>query len=165
MTQVTFKGNPIKINGSMPKKGELSPDFHLAMQDLKRVSLQDFAGKKKVLNIFISVDTPVCSKSMHEFTKALKDKSDVVLLNISMDLPFAAARCCKTEGLHNVITLSGFNTSFPEDFGVKIAEGPLEGLCSRAVIVLGKDNKVLYCDLVSEITQEPNYKAVLESIE
>lgn len=165
MGHVTFKGNPVKITGSFPKTGGAAPDFHLTMQNLKRVSLKDFPGKKKVLNIFISLDTPVCSKSMHEFSKTLENKSDVVLLNISMDLPFAASRFCKAEGLNNVVTLSAFNTSFAEEFGVKIAEGPLEGLCARAVIVLGDDNKVLYSDLISEITQEPNYATVLESIE
>jgi thiol peroxidase len=165
MAQVTFKGNPIQIKGSLPSVGSKAPDFRLTMQDLKKVGLNDFSGKKKILNIFISLDTPVCSKSMHEFSAKIEGKSNAIVLNISEDLPFAASRFCNTEGLKNTITLSAFHSSFTKDYGVEIGEGALEGLSARAVLVLDTDNKVLYSELVSEITQEPKYEEALKYIE
>lgn len=136
----------------------------LVNQDLSVTKLDFFKNKFKILNIFISLDTPVCSKSMHAFSSEVNALTDCVLMNISMDLPFATSRFCKAEHLENVITLSAFRSDFPEKYGVKITDGPLEGLLARAVLVLGKDNTVLYSELVSEITQEPDYKTALNSI-
>ncbi len=164
MNEIKFKGQPVSISGTFPKKGSQAPSFTLVAQDLRACDLSSFEGKNKILNIFISLDTPVCSKSMHAFNSKASALSDVVILNISMDLPFAASRFCKAEHLENVITLSAFRSSFPEDYGVKIAKGPLEGLCARAVLVLGKDNKILHSQLVSEITEEPDYESALTSL-
>ena len=159
-----FKGQPIHVKNSLPKTGSKAPSFELVGQDLKVVNLSSFKEKIKILNVFISLDTPVCSKSMHTFNKEANSLSNVVVINISMDLPFAASRFCKAENMENVVTLSAFRSSFANDYGVKIVDGPLEGLCARAVFVLGEDDNILYSELVSEITQEPNYEAALNSI-
>ncbi|MES2199342.1 MAG: thiol peroxidase [Chlamydiota bacterium] len=164
MNEIKFKGKPIHVTGSFPKMGSIAPSFELVSQDLSTKSLSSFEDKNKILNIFISLDTPVCSKSMHAFNAKASAITDVVIINISMDLPFAASRFCKAENLENVITLSAFRSSFPEDYGVNITDGALKGLTARAVLVLGKDNKVLHSELVSEITQEPDYEAAISSL-
>lgn len=164
MNEVKFKGQPVHITGTLPKVGSQAPSFELVNQDLSVINLDSFKNKIKILNIFISLDTPVCSKSMHAFSAEVHSLTDCVLINISMDLPFAASRFCKAEHLENVITLSAFRSDFPENYGVKIVDGPLQGLLARAVLVLGKDNKVLHSQLVPEITQEPDYKAAISSI-
>lgn len=162
MTSVKLKGNEIKINGSLPAKGTAAPSFNLVGQDLSEVGPEAFDKKKKLLNIFPSMDTSVCSKSMHTFYERCKSIPDLAVLNISMDLPFAASRFCKNEGMENATTLSAFRSTFPDDYGVRILDGPLKGLCARAVILLSADNKVEYIELVPEITQEPNYDQVLK---
>ena len=136
MTQVTFKGQPVEINGTLPKAGSQAPSFELVGQDLSTSTLDSFKDKKKILNIFISLDTPVCSISLQSFNTKAGAIADVVVLNISLDLPFAASRFCKAAHLDNIITLSAFRSSFAEDYGVKIAKGPLKDLCARAVLVL-----------------------------
>lgn len=161
MASVKLKGNDIKINGKLPLKGTSAPVFNLVAQDLSEVELDAYGTKKKLLNIFPSLDTSVCSKSMHTFYERCKSMPDLVVLNISMDLPFAASRFCKNEGMDNAVTLSAFRSSFADDYGLKILEGPLKGLCARAVILLSPDNRVEYMELVPEITQEPNYDLVL----
>ncbi len=164
MAEITLKGNKIHTVGELPPVGKTVPFFTLVGQDLSEKTLADFKGKKKILNIFPSIDTTVCGASVKEFTKQNEKKPDIYILNISKDLPFAQVRFCKIEEIKNVITLSAFRSNFPEDYGVCIADGPLKGLCARAVIVLDEDNKVLYHELVPEITQEPNYELAMKHV-
>lgn len=160
MTQVTLKGNPIQIDGKFPQTGDQGPAFTLVGKDLKDVSLSDFAGKRKVLNIFPSVDTPVCATSVRKFNNDASALKNTVVLCISADLPFAQARFCGAEGLDNVVTLSTLRgAAFLKDYGVAIASGPMAGLAARAVIVLDENDKVLHSERVSEIAQEPDYSA------
>ena len=164
MAQITLKGNPIRTVGNLPEKGSKAPDFTLTAQDLSDVTLASFAGKKKVLNIFPSIDTPVCAKSVKAFYEKVGAKKDAVVLNISADLPFAAKRFCGGEGIENAVTLSTFRSNFADTYGVKIVDGPLKGVCSRAVVVLDPNNKVLYTEQVPEIAQEPNYDKALAAL-
>lgn len=161
MATITLKGNPIHTCGELPKVGCTAPAFKLAGQDLKDVTLEDFAGKKKVLNIFPSIDTPVCATAQKAFVTKAAGKTNTVVLNISADLPFAQKRYCAAEGVEGAITLSCFRSSFAKDWGVQITDSGLAGLCSRAVVVLDDHNKVLYTEQVPEIAQEPNYDKAL----
>ncbi|WP_426153920.1 thiol peroxidase [Pseudomonas sp. DC3000-4b1] len=162
MAQVTLKGNPVRIDGQLPQPGDIAPAFSLVGGDLSDKSLESFAGKRKVLNIFPSVDTPTCATSVRKFNAEASKLSDTVVLCISADLPFAQSRFCGAEGLENVVNLSTLRgREFIEAYGVAIAEGPLKGLTARAVVVLDEQNKVLHSELVSEIGQEPNYDAAL----
>ncbi len=163
MPQVTLKGNPFQTAGELPSVGTQAPDFELVGQDLSTATLADFAGKKKVLSIFPSVDTPVCAASVRAFNK-IAARTGASVLNISADLPFAFARFCGAEGLDGVESYSTFRGSFAIDYGVLCTDGPLAGLCSRAVIVLDENGKVLYTEQVPEIAQEPNYEAALEAL-
>ncbi|MDB4989212.1 MAG: lipid hydroperoxide peroxidase [Myxococcaceae bacterium] len=162
MAKITLKGNPIETSGELPKIGAQAPDFSLLKQNLSRVSLKDFPGKK-VLNIFPSVDTEVCATSVRKFNEIVSKKG-VTVLCISEDLPFATKRFCGAEGLDKVVALSAFRSSFSKDYGLEITTGPLSGLASRVVIVLDENNKVLYEEQVPEIAQEPNYEAALSKI-
>ncbi len=162
MATVTFKGNPIETAGELPKVGTKVPDFSLLKQDLSRVSLKDFTGKK-VLNIFPSIDTPVCASSVRKFNE-LVSKKGIQVLCISEDLPFALKRFCAAEGLDKVTPLSAFRSNFGKDYGVEIKSGPLSGLCSRAIVVLDENDNVLYTEQVPEIGQEPNYDAALAKL-
>jgi len=164
MATIAFKGQPVKTNGDLPAIGNLSPGFTLVNADLTEVGLDDFGGKKKILNIFASLDTGVCANSVRKFYQLCKERDDVVVLNISMDLPFASGRFCSTENLEGCETLSAFRSSFADDYGIKMIEGPLSGLCSRAVVVLGEDNKVIYTEQVPEFTQEPSYEKAIEAL-
>lgn len=156
---VTLAGNPIDVAGNFPKVGDTAPDFKLVNKDLADVSLADFAGKKKILNIVPSLDTPVCATSTRKFNDAASDK--VAVLVISADLPFAQNRFCGAEA-PNVTTLSTMRgAEFMKQYGVAIVSGPLAGITARAVIVLDEANKVLHAELVPEIKQEPNYDAAL----
>jgi thiol peroxidase len=162
MANVTLGGNPITVNGTFPKPGDSAADFTLTGNDLKEVSLKDYAGKRKVLNIVPSLDTPVCQTSTRTFNQKASGLKDTVVLVISADLPFAAKRFCTTEGLDNVVSLSTFrNRDFHSKYGVDVADGALKGLTSRAVVVLDANDKVLYSELVPEIKEEPNYDAAL----
>lgn len=162
MSTVTLKGSPVEVNGLFPQKGATAPEFTLTDANLNEVSLASFAGKRKVLNIFPSVDTGVCAASVRHFNADAAKLSNTVVLCISADLPFAQARFCGAEGLDQVITLSTFRHSeFREEYGVKLSTGPLAGLCARAVIVLDENNQVLHSQLVAEITTEPNYEEAL----
>jgi len=162
MATVTHRGNPIKVNGVLPSVGSAAPAFSLVAGDLADVTLATFAGKRKVLNIFPSIDTPTCATSVRKFNAQANDLTNTVVLCISADLPFAQARFCGAEGLENVKNLSTLRgREFIENYGVAIAEGPLTGLTARAVVVLDEDDKVLHSELVSEIGHEPNYDAVL----
>ncbi|MBV4455867.1 MULTISPECIES: thiol peroxidase [Pseudomonas] len=162
MAQVTLKGNPVQVEGQLPQVGTQAADFTLTAGDLSNATLATFAGKRKVLNIFPSVDTPTCATSVRKFNAQANDVENTVVLCISSDLPFAQARFCGSEGLDNVKNLSDFrNADFAVDYGVSIADGPLQGLTARAVVVLDENDKVLHSELVSEIGQEPNYEAAL----
>lgn len=164
MAQITLKGGAVHTSGDLPAVGSTVKDFKLVRNNLSEVSLNDFAGKKKVLNIFPSVDTPTCAASVRHFNQDAAKMNDTVVLNISADLPFAQARFCGAEGIKNCETLSTFRSSFGKDYGVTIADSPFAGLLSRAVIVLSADNKVLYAEQVAEIANEPNYEKALKTI-
>lgn len=165
MATITLKGNPIQTHGELPSIGQLAPDFTLVSQNLSNVSLSAFRGKKVVLNIFPSIDTPTCAASVRHFNKDAANYPDTVVLCISADLPFAQARFCGAEGLDNVQTLSTFRApDFAKQYGVAFATGPLVGLNARAVIVLNEDGKVLYTELVSEVANEPNYQKALAEL-
>jgi thiol peroxidase len=162
MATITLKGNSIETTGELPKVGTKLADFSLLKQDLSRVSLKDFPGKK-VLNIFPSIDTPVCATSVRKFNEAASKKG-VTVLCVSEDLPFATKRFCGAENLDKVVTLSAFRSSFGKDYGLEISSGPLTGLTSRSVIVLDENNQVIYSEQVPEIAQEPNYEAALAKL-
>lgn len=161
MSKVTLQGNPVEIGGSFPAAGAAAPALSLAAGDLSDKTLADFAGKRKVLNIFPSVDTNVCAQSVRTFNERASSLDNAVVLCISADLPFAQARFCGSEGLDNVVSLSTFRSSFARDWGVAIESGPLRGLTARAVIVLDENDKVLHAELVPEIAREPDYDAAL----
>jgi thioredoxin-dependent peroxiredoxin len=165
MAQTALQGNPVQLSGDLPAVGDTAPDFTLVDKDLGDKSLADFAGKKKLLNIVPSLDTPVCATSTKRFNEAMAGKPDAVALVISADLPFAMGRFCGAEGIENVVALSMMRSrDFANDYGVLIEDGPLAGITARAVVVLDADNKVTYTQLVPEITQEPDYDAALAAL-
>jgi thioredoxin-dependent peroxiredoxin len=165
MANVTLGGNPITVAGNFPKKGDSAPEFSLTAKDLKDVGLKDFAGKRKVLNIVPSLDTPVCAKSTKIFNEKAGAMPNTVVLVISADLPFAASRFCAAEGINNVVTLSTMRGGdFKAKYGVDITSGPLKGATARAVVVLDANNKVLHAERVPEIKQEPDYDAALTAL-
>lgn len=162
MTQVTMMGNPIEVKGHFPQKGEKVENVHFTNKDLADVSLGDFSAKRKVLNIFPSIDTGVCATSVRVFNQRAATLENTVVLCISADLPFAQARFCGAEGIENVQTLSTFrHKSVHDTLGVNITTGPIAGLTARAVIILDENNNVIHSELVSEIKNEPNYDAAL----
>lgn len=161
MSQVTFHGTPARVEGQLPAVGQSAPAFTLSAADLIDKTLADFAGKRKVLNIFPSIDTGVCAQSVRTFNQRASSLENAVVLCISADLPFAQARFCGAEGLDKVLTLSSFRSSFARDYGVLMAESPIHGLTARAVIVLDEQDKVLHVELVPEIANEPDYDAAL----
>jgi len=166
MTTVKLKGNPVNTVGELPKVGTQAPDFILTKNDLSDVRLLEFRGKRVVLNIFVSLDTDVCAQSVRRFNEAASQLDNTLVLCISKDLPFAQARFCGAEGLDDVMTLSAFRyRSFGNSYGVRVIEGPLNSLLSRAVVVIDEDGKVIYTEQVSEITTEPDYDAALASLE
>ncbi|MDP1658399.1 MAG: thiol peroxidase [Methylotenera sp.] len=160
---VNLKGNPVAVGGDFPQKGQTAPDFQLADAKRNLLSLEAFAGKRKVLNIFPSIDTPTCATSVRTFNQKASDMNNAVVLCISADLPFAQSRFCGAEGIENVVTLSTFRDTakFSKDYGVQILDSSLAGLTARAVIVLDENNNVLHSELVAEITSEPDYDAAL----
>jgi len=165
MSQVTFKGQPIRISGSFPAAGSTAPAFSLVGKDLTDVTLASFSGQRKVLNIFPSIDTPTCATSVRRFNELAASLPNTAVLCISADLPFAQSRFCGAEGLDKVATLSTLRgAAFLSNYGVAIAEGPLAGLAARAVLVLDADNRVLHAELVSELGNEPDYDAALAAL-
>jgi thiol peroxidase len=165
MATFTQRGNTVRTSGELPEVGATAPDFKLTTAELKDVSLADYAGKRKVLNIVPSLDTPVCATSTRKFNERAGQLKETVVLVVSADLPFAARRFCTTEGLQNVVALCEMrDRSFSETYGVTIMEGPMAGMCARSVLVLDKDNKVLYRQLVPDIGQEPDYEAALTAL-
>ena len=164
MLKVTLQGNPVEIGGNFLEKGQIAPDFSLVARDLNDQMLANFDGKRKILNIFPSIDTGVCAKSVRTFNQEAAGLDNAVVLCISADLPFAQARFCGSEGIENVVMLSSFRSDFAKTYGIAIESSPLRGLNARAVVVLDEQNKVLHSELVSEITQEPNYQAALSAL-
>ncbi|WP_273431535.1 thiol peroxidase [Chitinibacter tainanensis] len=165
MSTVTLGGNAVTVNGTFPTVGAVAADFTLVGKDLADVTLASFAGQRKVLNIFPSVDTPTCATSVRRFNEAAAKLENTVVLCISADLPFAQNRFCGAEGLANVVNLSTMRgRDFLAAYGVDVASGPLAGVAARAVVVLDADNKVLHSELVSEIKNEPNYDAALAAL-
>ena len=165
MAKITFKGNPISTAGDLPKAGAKAPDFALTKMDLSTLSLKELAGKKVVLNIFPSIDTPVCATSVRKFNQEAAKVPDAVIVTVSRDLPFALKRFCAAEGIEKVIPTSDFRSdAFGKDYGTTIKDGPLAGLHARSVVVLGKDGKVVYSELVPEIANEPNYEKALAAL-
>lgn len=163
MAQITLKGNTIHTVGELPRKGDKAKDFTLVKGDLSRVGLADFKGQKLVLNIFPSLDTGTCAASVRYFNKAAASLANTKVLCISRDLPFAQSRFCGAEGIENVVTLSDFATGdFGKNYGLEIADGPLQGLHSRVVIVLDENGTVVYTQQVPEIVDEPNYQGALD---
>ncbi len=159
---VTLGGNAIPLAGNFPNKGDTAPAFSLVGKDLSDVTLASLAGKRKILNIFPSIDTPTCATSVRQFNAKANVKPNTVVLCISADLPFAQGRFCGAEGLSNVVTLSSMRgREFHENYGVAITGGPLAGVTARAVVVLDENNRVLHSELVSEIKNEPDYAAAL----
>jgi thiol peroxidase len=163
MAQITLKGNPINTVGELPAIGTPAPSFTLTGTDLGAISSDQFSDKPVLLNIFPSVDTPVCATSVRTFNERAAS-SGVSVLCVSNDLPFAQKRFCGAEGIENVTTASGFRDSFGQDYGVTIVDGPMAGLLGRAVVVIGADGKVAYSELVPEIAQEPDYDAALAAL-
>ena len=160
---VYFQGNPVAVAGAIPQVGSKAMPFTLVAKDLSDVALSQFAGKRKVLNIFPSIDTGVCAASVRKFNQLATEMDNTVVLCVSADLPFAHSRFCGAEGLSNVITLSTLrNPDFLKDYGVEITEGPLKGLAARAVVVIDENDNVIFSQLVNEITNEPDYAAALD---
>ena len=165
MATVTLHGNEIHTNGDLPDVGSKAPDFKLVDGQLNDVSLSTYSGKKKLLNIVPSLDTPTCAMSTKKFNDAASERSDAVFLMISGDLPFAMTRFCKAEGTDNVIPLAMMRSrNFAKDYGVLIEDGPLAGITARAVVVLDENDNVVHTELVPEIANEPDYTAALSAL-
>jgi thiol peroxidase len=165
MAQITLKGNPIHTSGDLPKAGGAAPAYTLVRTDLSEISGKDLAGKRVVLNIFPSIDTPTCAASVRKFNARANEKPNTTVLCISADLPFAQKRFCGAEGLDNVVPVSTFRAAdFGQAYGVTLVDGPLKGLLARAVVVVDEAGKVVHTELVPEIAQEPDYNAALEKL-
>lgn len=164
MATVTLKGNPFNTNGDLPATGSKAPEFKLVKTDLSELTSAELKGKRVVLNIFPSVDTPTCATSVRTFNSEASKLDNTVVVCASQDLPFALARFCGAEGLDKVIPASAFRSNFASDFGLKLVDGPLAGLTARAVVVLDTEGKVVYTELVSEVAHEPNYDAALKAL-
>ncbi len=165
MAKITLKGNPIETVGELPEVGSKAPSFNLVAHDLSEISLESLAGKQVVLNIFPSVDTGTCAMSVRKFNEAASKLENTVVICVSADLPFAAARFCGAEGIENVKTGSVFRQpAFGVDYGVTVTTGPLSGLLSRSVVVIDASGKVAYTEQVQETTEEPNYDAALAAL-
>jgi thiol peroxidase len=165
MAKITLKGSPFETSGDLPEVGSTAPNFRLVNGEMADVGLADFAGKKKILSIVPSLDTPVCQTSTRRFNEEASAKPDTVVLVVSADLPFAQKRFCSTEGLDGVVPLSLMRSrAFAKEYGVMITGGPLEGITARAIVCLDADNKVVHTQLVPEIAEEPDYAAALAAL-
>ena len=162
----TFKGTPIRLEGHFPQAGETAPDFFLTKNDLSDFSLKDGEGEYLILNIFPSLDTGVCATTVRRFNQMAASLPGAMVLCISKDLPFAQNRFCVSEGIDHTILLSDFRytSRFGKDYGVLITSGPMRGLLARAVVIIDPKGKVIYSELVSEMTLEPNYEAALKAV-
>jgi len=161
MATTAFKGTPVHTNADLPSTGSSAPDFQLVGIDLAPKTLADFAGKKKILTVNPSYDTPVCQAAARTFNQRASALEDVVVLVVSADLPFAQKRFCVAEGLSDVVPLSTFRSDFLKDYGLELVDGPLKGLAARAIVVLDENNRVVHTELVPDIAQEPDYDAAL----
>lgn len=165
MTTITLKGNPVQTVGELPAKGVDAPEFTLVKTDLSEVALKDLRGRRVVLNIFPSVDTPTCATSVRKFNEKVSGLANTTVLCISADLPFALGRFCGAEGLSNVVAASVFRAAgFGQDYGLTISTGPLRGLLSRAVVVVDEKGQVAYTQQVAEIADEPDYEKALAAL-
>ncbi len=165
MATITLKGNEIHTNGNLPETGKTAPDFELVGADLSVSKLSNYKGSKVILNIFPSIDTGICAASARTFNKEASGLTNTKVLCVSRDLPFAQGRFCAAEGLEDVINLSDFRTGqFGKDYGLEIVDGPMQGLHSRAVIVVDEEGTVVYTEQVPEIVQEPDYAAALKML-
>lgn len=165
MATITLKGNPIETIGELPKVGEKAPVFTLTKRDLSETDIDDFVGKRIVLNIFPSIDTQVCATSVRRFNVEASKFENSAVLCVSADLPFAHERFCGAEGIEDVLSVSSFRSEdFGKDYGVKITTGPLTGLLSRAIVVIDESGKIIYTEQVPEIAQEPDYEAALVAL-
>ena len=164
MASITFHGDPVSTVGELPAVGSAAPAFDLVGADLAPVTSQSLAGRRVVLNIFPSVDTGVCAASVRQFNKLASELDNTTVVCVSADLPFAGSRFCGAEGLDDVVTASAFRSSFGEDYGVTMTDGPLAGLLSRAVVVLDADGTVLHVQQVPEIAEEPDYEAAVAAL-
>ncbi len=162
MATVTLKGNAVETVGQLPATGNTAPAFNLVQDDLSELSSESLNGQRVVLNIFPSVDTPTCAMSVRKFNEQASSLDNTTVVCVSMDLPFAMARFCGAEGLSNVKVGSAFRSSFGDDYGVAFSNGPLKGLLSRSVVVIGEDGKVLHTEQVAETADEPDYEAALK---
>ena len=165
MAKITLKGNPVNTSGNLPAKGSKAPDFTLVKSDLSNLSLSELKGKKLILNISPSLDTSVCATSVRKFNMMMAEKKNTMVLAITKDLPFASGRFCTTEGITNVVALSGFrDNEFGRSYGIEITDGLFAGLYARAIVVVDENGKVTYTQLVPEIAQEPDYDAALAAL-
>jgi thiol peroxidase len=165
MAKITLRGNPVNTSGILPAKGTKAPGFTLVKSDLSLLSLKEVEGKKVILNIFPSLDTGICATSVRKFNQLSAGRDNTVVLAVSKDLPFAHGRFCSTEGINNVVTLSGFRDSeFGKAYGVDIVDGPMAGLYARSVVVIDEKGNVVYTELVPEIVQEPDYDSALAAL-
>lgn len=163
--KVSVRGIETTLNGNIPQKGTIAPNFTATKADMEDIQLSDYKGKNIVLNIFPSLDTPTCAMSVRQFNAKASSLSNTVVLCVSMDLPFAQSRFCSVEGLDNVIPLSIFRSpDFKENYGVICTNGPLKGLTARAVIVINPEGKIIHTELVKNVSEEPNYQKALESL-
>ena len=165
MAKITLQGNEIHTSGNLPEIGSTAPDFVLVNKDLENVTLSTFPGKKKIISIVPSLDTPVCATSTKKFNDFAKEHEDIMILVVATDLPFAMSRFCGAEEVNNVVPLSIMRTKeFSSDYGVLIEDGPLAGITARAIIVLDQDNSVVHTELVGEIADEPDYEAAMQAL-
>jgi thiol peroxidase len=164
MAVISFQGKPLNTCGDLPAVGSIAPDFSLVNSKLKDVTLATYKGKRKVLSIVPSLDTPTCATSTRKFNEKAASFPNTVVLVISADLPFAQARFCESEGIKDVIPLSTFRSSFAKDYGVELVDSILKGLTARAVMIINENNQVIYTELVTELANEPNYAAALEAL-
>jgi thiol peroxidase len=164
MAQIFFQGKTLHTCGDLPAVGSTAPDFSLVNSKLKDVTLATYAGKRKVLNIVPSLDTPTCATSARMFNQKATDLENTVVLVISADLPFAQGRFCESEGVHDVIPLSTFRSSFAKNYGVELVDSILKGLTARAVIIINDSDEVIYTELVKELADEPDYAAALKML-
>ena len=165
MAEITLQGNKVNTNGDIPQIGSSAPDFILVDSDLNDLSLSNYDGKNIILNIIPSLDTPVCQKSTKIFNEKASNLSDIVVLAVSADLPFAMKRFCSAESIESVKPMSMMRSrNFAKDYGVLLVDGPLSGITARAVVVINKDKKIIHSELVQEIANEPNYEAALNSL-
>ena len=165
MAKITLRGNPVNTSGSLPEKGSKAPAFSLVKSDLSTLTLDELAGKKVILNISPSLDTGICATAVRKFNVLAAGSENTVVLAITKDLPFAHGRFCSTEGISNVVTLSGFrDIAFGKAYGVDILDGPMAGLYARSIVVIDEEGKVVYTELVPEIVQEPDYDKALAAL-